>query len=802
MGALIQDVRYAVRGLVRSPGFALIAILTLALGIGANTAIFSVVNAVLLHPLPYPEPDRLVRVFQNETKSRAPRSSVSAHNFTDWAERTRSFDGMAAYRYGTAVLTGGDDPVSLPSVAVTAGFFKVSGIAPLLGRSFLPEDDRSGAPGVALLSHGLWQRRFAADPSIVGRQLVLDGAPVTVVGVMPEGFTLPGGGVQLWTPLALDLSKERRDHGYLSVIGRLGRGLETAGAIAEMSGVAARLEREHPAENAGVGATIVPLQELIVGNFRPALLMLFGAVGLVLLITCANVASLLLARAAGRRREVAIRVALGAGRLRLVRQFLTESLLLSLLGGGLSLVLAFWAADFVRTVNPGGLPRASEIGVNGSVFAFMLAVSLLTGWIFGLVPALHASSLDVGESLKQNARTGGTSRRAAASRSALVVAEVALAVVLFISAGLLTKSLLRLQQVEPGFDPASVLTAQVSLPALRYGDDAKRTAFVKEALRRLKALPGVRAAGATSEIPVGDSTTTASFKLDAGETLPGDALEADLRFVTPGYFQAMSIPLLRGRSFSDEDPAPGRGAVVINERMARWLWPQGDALGERILDLAPDDQPLEIVGVVGDVRHGGLDQEAPAEMYLPYGAQATPTLFLAVGTSGDPAGLAAALRSAVREVDHDLPVRNVATMEQRLSGSLAPRRFNAVLLSIFSVVALVLSLIGVYGVVSYSVAQRTREIGIRLALGARGADVVRLIGGEGLRLALAGAALGLVAAFGLSRLMTSLLFGVSPSDPLTFAGAALIFTATALVAAWVPSRRVLRVDPIITLRSE
>lgn len=807
METLWQDVRYGFRVLLRNPGFSTVALLTLALGIGANSMIFSVVNAVLLRPLPFPDSSRLVRIGESHQNSGSQTNNMTYASFLDLGERTESLDHIAGARFWTENLTdgSGSEPEEVFSMNVSAQFFPALGVSPMLGRTFLWEEDQPGRDGVAVISNGLWRRRYGADPNLIGKTIKIGGVDRIVIGVMPAGFQsafLFSGQYDLWTPLVARgaLRDNRRSH-LLAVIARLRTGATMAQAKAELVSFASRIEEQNPGVDPDLTVNVIGLQERLVAPLRPALLVLLCAVACVLLIACANVANLMLARAAIREREMAIRLALGAGRWRVFRQLLTESVLLAFAGGALGLLLAVWGIDTIKAFNPGNLPRLDEVSLDGRVLGFAMLTSFVTGILFGLAPALQLPTLSLHEVIKEGARgSSGTRRRWV--RQILVVSEVALALVLLIGAGLLINSFWRLQQVDRGFDAKNVLTIRLTLPRARYPRNEEQVAFLKDVLERVSKVPQARSVGLTSTLPMSGGPAT-DFEIEGRSFDPAAMPSADIRIVDENYFRTMSIPLRAGRSFTERDIANSKKVMVINEDMARHFWPNEEPLGKHVTmkDWGP---PLtgEIVGVVGNVKAGGLDSETRPMIYWPY--PQFPTIFnnLVVRTDTDPTNVVAAVKSQIWSVDQDLPVSTIGTMERVLANSVAPRRFNMLMLGLFAAVALALAAVGIYGVISYMVSLRTHEIGIRLALGAKNADVLRLVIGQGMSLALAGVGLGLIAAFGLTRLMTGLLFGVSPTDGATYIVIAMLLTGVALVACLVPARRAIKVDPMVAMRYE
>jgi putative ABC transport system permease protein len=798
---MLQDLRYAIRRLAKSPGFALVAVGALALGIGANTAIFSVVNSVLLRPLPYPAPEQLVQLWESRPQQNMPRVEIAPHEFLAWADQCQSFQRLAATDVAQYNLTGRGEPERVTGALVTAGYFPLLGAAPAHGRAFLEEEDRPGSDNVVVLGHELWRSRFSSDPSVVGQTVSLDGVACTVVGVLPRGFRLPGGAA-LARPIAFG-SEDRARPGnhFLNVFGRLKDGVTLAQAEAEMAAVAARVEQSLGGTNVGHQVAVVSLHEQVVGGARTSLLVLLGAVALVLLIACANVANLLLARAAARRREVAVRAALGASRWRIVRQLLAESLLLAGLGGALGLLLAVWGVDLLVGLDPTGVQRAGEVTLDWRVLAFTFGLSLVTGLLFGLAPALQASKADLVESLKEGGRSGQGLARSRL-RGALVVAEVALTLVLLVGAGLLLKSFGRLLAVDSGLDPHNVLTMDVALPPAKYAEPQRITAFYEQLLQEAAALPGVRAAGAVSVLPLAGDDNSNFVQIEGRAPLPpGQAMRAGRRNVSVDYFRAIGIPVRRGRVFTPADTAEAQRVLVINEAMARSFFAGEDPVGQRVR--TGDKSPwVEVVGVVGDVRHRGLDVDTRPEMFFPQLQTPSRQMTLVVRAAGDPEALAVPLRERVRAIDRDQPVGNVKTMEAWLSESVASRRFSAAVLGVFAAVAAGLAALGLYGVVSYSVAQRTHEIGLRVALGARPRDVLRLVIGQGMLLTLVGTAVGVAAALALTRVMSGLLFGVGATDAGVFVTVPLLLAAVALLACYVPARRATKVDPMIALRYE
>jgi putative ABC transport system permease protein len=806
MATLSQDVRYAIRLLLKRPGFTAIAILALALGIGANTAIFSVVNAILLRPLPFKEPDRLVWFW--EVQPRLDRAPFSPADFLDYQAQNQTFDEVTAFRRLSFNLTGGDQPERITGAVVSANFFSVLRAAPAQGRAFLSEEGTAGAARVVVVSHGFWQNRTGGDPDLIGKALTLSGESATIIGIMPPDFKYPER-AELWInprqvvpePFSTftDNVLTMRGTHYLSVIGRLKPGVTLPQAQADIDTVVNGLQQQH---NSNHSVHLVAMHEYVIGDTRPVLVALLGAVGFVLLIACANVANLMLARATARSKEIAIRTALGASRGRLIRQLLTESLLLAMMGCAVGLLLGSWGVDLIVAVSPPDTPRLAEIGMDRQVFVFTLAISLLTGLLFGLAPALQASKPDLNEALKEGGRSGSDGSRLSRVRGMLVVAEVALSLVVLIGAGLLVKSFMRLQDVKPGFEPQNLLIFSISLPGKKYGEPSERTQFWEQLIHRLEALPGVEGVGLANDLPIQGDDTTSYPTIDGRDTG-----KADDRFlmgrhvINAGYFKALGIALLKGREFAASDREGAPAVTIINETAAHRIWPDEDALGKRLKFGDQDDPWLKVVGVVADVKHNGLDAEPSLETYSPYQQDSYPYMSVAV-RAADPMSLVAAVRGEVQALNKDQPIHGVTTMDKMLSESVAPRRFSMVLFSLFAAVAMMLASVGIYGVMSYSVTQRTREIGIRMALGASHRDVAGMVVAQGMKLVVIGIAVGFGAAFLLTRLMASLLYGVSATDPLTFAAISILLAGVALLANYVPARRATRVDPMIALRYE
>jgi putative ABC transport system permease protein len=808
MRTLWQDVHYGLRTLFRTPSFTLVAVITLALGIGANTAIFSVVNSVLLRPLPFADAERIVTVWSTSITRGTMKNNVSYLNFKDWQEQNRVFSHIAAYSGAGGILTGGDaPPEQLNGAAVTGNIFALLGTPPALGRTFTPEEEKPDAAHATIISHSLWQRRFNSDSQIVGKQIVLDNNGATVVGVMPAGFQFFYGETKpdFFVPVSAgEELNEERGAGYLHVLARLKDGVTIEQAQAEMDVIASRLAEQYPEENAKEGVSLVPLYDDTFGEVKPALLVLLGAVGFVLLIACANVANLLLTRATRRSREIAIRTALGATRGRVVRQLLTESLLLSAFGGVLGLLLAWWGVDLLAASIPADVPRASEINLDGRVLLFTLTVSALTGIIFGFAPALQASKTNLSESLKEGGRTATGGIRRARLRSLLVVSEVALSLVLLVGAGLLIKSFLTLREVKPGFQADGVLTAIVSLPEGKYEDELQQTTFFQQALERTSTLPGVEAIGAVFPLPLSGNNMRGSFAVESRPPAQGETPVGDFYIITPDYTRAMGIPLLKGRTFTERDNDDAPKVLLISETLARRYFPDEDPIGKRLsVAMIGGQLSCEIVGVVGDVKHSGLDAHPTPQYYFSYGQAPMAEMTLVARTNADdPTRLAPTLRAGVQEVDKDQPIAEINALNRLVADSVARQRFQMLLLVLFATVALTLAAVGIFSVMNFTVAGRTHEIGVRMALGAQRADVLRLVIGQGMMLVALGVALGLVGSFAIMRVMASQLYGVSATDPVTFAWVAILLTMTALLACYIPARKATMVDPMVALHYE
>ena len=804
----LHDIRYAFRMLLKRPGFTFIVVLTLALGIGANTAIFSAFDAVLLNPLPYKDPDRLMVVWETN-KQLGPemwdRNEAALGNFVDWRTRNQVFDQLGALFDTDMILTGISEPQRIKSYVVTTNFFQVLGVQPMLGRSFLPEEEIPGTPHSVILGHDLWQRMFNSDPGIINKSITLNGRPVTVSGVMPPGFELQfpiSMHVEMWVPMVIDSGEPDRSHNFLYTVGRLKQGVSREQAQADMNLIASQLQQQYPETNAERGVRVVPLHKQVVGNVESYLYMLFAAVGFVLMIAGANVAGLLLARVTARHKEVAIRMALGANRWRLMRQLLTESVILAALSGLFGLLLAYLGIKLLLLLTPSEVPRLHEIGFHVPVFLWTLAISVVTGLLFGLAPALQASKPDLNRALKESSGRSPGSSQGGGLRNLLVVSEVAVALLLLVGAGLMTRSFVRLQQVDPGFSATNRLTMNLALPTQKYRLQEVNT-FYDQLFERVRNLPGVISVAGISPLPLSNSNVSLEVLIEGAPIVPlVDRPNVGVRIVTPGYFQTMSIPILKGRSFNEQDRSNTPNVIVVNEALARRYWPNQDVIGKRLSVDEEDGKQVwrEVVGVVGNVKHKALEIDPMPEAYFPYRQNPENFMTLVVHTTSDPASMVAAIRNQVLSIDKDQPISDVMTMEQRLAKAVASTRFVMSLLGIFSILALGLAAIGIYGVMSYLVTQRTQEIGVRMALGAQKRQVLKLVVGKGMALAVTGIALGLVASLALTRLMRSLLFEVTPTDWVTLAVASIVLLTVALLACYIPALRATKVDPLIALR--
>ena len=805
MTTFLHDIHYGFRMLLKHKGFSAVAIIALGLGIGANTAIFSLVNGVLLRPLPFPNSDRIIYFEGKNPAAGITDSNISYLDFTDWSQQTDLFASTAAYWTGNADLSGdGAEPEAVPRAGVTIGFFSVLGVQPVLGRAFVPEDDKpatfnEGRGTVAIISHGLWKRRFGSDPAIVGRVVQMKSRPLTVIGVMPPGFEYPEQ-TQIWVNSAVNLSEEPRDNRAWSAIARLNSNVDLKQAQTRVSGINARLDKQFHETNKGWDVSLWTLHERLVREVKPSLLALLGAVGFVLLIACANVANLLLARSAARQKEIAIRAAMGASRTRVLRQMLTESILLSAIGGAAGLVLSIWLTDVLMSMLPEGAPRLEHIGIDYRVLAFALGISGLTGVLFGIVPALQASKLDVTSALKEGGRSAEGHRRTSA-RNLLLIGEVALSLMLLVGAGLLIKSFLRLQEIRPGFNAHNVLIANLALPYPKYQYEQFEE-FFRQLKERLEAAPGVQAAGGSMNLPLNAS----GYAIGRGFIPEGRPLTVDenrdamFSSITGDYFRALQIPLLSGRTFELRDNANAPKVVIINETIAkRHFGSPTAAIGKRLSIWRDEKFMREIVGVVGDTKTGSLTGEGGAQIYVPNAQARENFMGLVIRTAGNPAAFATTLRREVQALDKDQPIYNVRTMDDVVMNSLGTRRVSMQLFAVFAIAALLLAAIGIYGVMAYTVTQRTQEIGIRMALGAQRSDVLGLVVRQGMMLAAIGVVAGLAGAFSLTRVIASLLFNVRPDDPTTYLAISFLLIVVAFLACYLPARRAAKLDPVIAL---
>ena len=809
MSLIAQDIRFGFRMLFKNPVVTLVAMLALTLGIGANTAIFSVVYAVMLGSLPYRNPDQIVVVWERQPAN--DQNSINIGNFTDWKSQNTVFSDMAAFFDYRTQATGDGAPEEIPSQLATPNLFSLLGVNPIRGRTFTAEDASEGAPSVVVISYGLWQRRYGADEGIIGRKITLDGNPVTVVGVLPPNFgwhvrkaSRTRKPAELWAPWRFNASMLARRGRFAMSVARLKPGVTVAQAQSEMNTIAARLTQQYPDFNTNFGVNVVPVRTQFTGDLRKPLMILLGAVAFVLLIACANVANLLLARATARRKEIAVRVGLGASRWQIIRQLLVESLLLSLVGGALGLLVAVWGTRALIAIGPPSLTGLQGVGVNWPVLGFTLGVALLTGIIFGLAPAFEASRFNFNDSLKEGGKNIGGTAGSQRLRGAFVVTQVALALLLLVGAGLLLKSLNRLQAVDPGFNPKNLLTVRVSLPLSKYSEDPKCIGFFQRLINDVKAMPGVEEAGAIDTLPFTSQHSGTGVAIVGQPKLPpGQELDTGVGVTDQNYFKAMQIPLKQGRLFTQQEATEMRHVVVINEAFARKYFPSQDPLGQRlVIEMKDENVPTEIIGVVGDSKHMGLDKEIVPMSYWPHPELVYSQMTLAIRTKSDAASFAPAVRNAVAAIDPDQPVSDVATMEQLLAVSVSRSKFNTTLLVIFAMVALVMAAVGIYGVMSYTVSQRTHEIGVRMALGAQTKDVMKLVVMRGVALGLIGVVVGIAAAFGLTRLLASLLFEVEPTDATIFAIVAVGSFLITLLACSIPARRATKVDPLKALRYE
>jgi predicted permease len=815
MTGLEQDFRYAMRQLRKAPGFAAIAVITLALGIGANTAIFSVVNGVLLRPLAFKDSDRLVRIWHVPPEKSFPGMktfSVSAANYLDWQKQNDVFEKMAIYHYGGFTLTAGDHAESVDATGVSGDFFATLGVRPTLGRTFTAEDDKPGQSHVVVLSNRFWQQHFGSNREIVGRTITLDGATYTVIGVMPPSFRFPEYAL-MWAPLGwTDQEKAVRGNHNDLVIARLKPGVDLKQAQTEMNTISSRLAQQYPEEDKGWGATVLPLQADLVSDVRPALLVLLGAVGFILLIACVNVANLSLAKTFSRHKEIAIRTAMGASSARILRQILAESVFLALLGGALGLAFSHFGVRLIMAFLANRLPQSTEAGLNVEVLAFTAIVSVFTGIAAGIFPAIHLSRSNVNQALKEGLGRTGSDSGGNATRSALVVVEVSLSLVLLVGAGLMIRSFQFLRHVDPGFDSSGVLTMSAAVSRTKFSQPQEELSFFQRVLERVRALPGVVSAGLVDDIPFGQDGSHQPIAVEGRPVVPtSEQPEVDVAIISAGYVSAMRIPVLRGRDFTDSDVAGRPAAILISQSMAKQFWPNENPIGKHVTLSFFPGVAREVVGVVGDVKSDGLDQTRTASaLYMPLGqvsAVANETwrsfsMTIVVRTASNPTSLVSAVTSAVRETDHDVPVIDVRTMDELVTSSLSQQRFSLLLLGAFALLAVLLAAVGIYSVLSYSVRRRVQEIGIRLALGARLSDVLRMIVIEGMKPTLLGVTVGIVGALALARVMSSLIYGVKPTDPITFVAVAVLLAIVALSATIVPAYRAAKVDPMVALRYE
>ncbi|HKQ74362.1 MAG TPA: ABC transporter permease [Blastocatellia bacterium] len=808
MRSLYQDVRYGLRMLLKKPGFTIVATLALALGIGANSAVFSVINAILLKPLPLDDLDRIVTLWERIPSQGVERNEASVANYLDWRGQSNSFENLAIYTWWSANLGGIEPPERVRGFLVSPNLLNTVGIKVVLGRSFRPDEDQPGRDNVAILTHGLWQRRFGGDPGVVGRVVNVDGKAHTIIGVMPQGVIFPRG-AEILAPMAMtpETMRSRGSHSNL-VVGRLKEGVSIEQAQSDLDAIAGRLERQYPNSNTGRGVGVFPILKDTVRQYEAVALMMMAAVAFVLLIACANVANLTLSRATGRMKEIALRLALGASRWRIIRQLLTESVILAVLGGAIGVLLAMWGVDALKAMMPDDapamMPGYDQLGLNSRVLVYTLAVSLVTGVLFGLAPAIQASKPDLNETLKDGAgKTEGAGRYRL--RAALVVAEISLSLVLLFGAGLLMKNFLAILKINPGVNPDNVLTMGMTLPTAKYKDGAQRRAFYEELIRRARSLPGVETAALVSHLPLGGSNSSASFLVEGvPDPPPGQDFDGRYRVCTPDYFKTMGVPIVRGRSFTEADTSDSRRVIIVNETLAKRFWPNGDAIGKHIRFTGSLDRNpwMEVVGVVGDVKHEMVTPITP-DYYLPLAQDAWETMFLVARTQTEPLVLAAPIRSEIQAIDRDQPIFEVNSMVQVRDRSIMHYRISSVVLSVFGVFALILAATGIYGVMAYAVSQRTREIGVRMALGAQRGDILKLLViRQGMRMTAIGIVVGLAGAIGLAQVLKGMLYGVSAIEWATFTGVTLLLAGVSLLACYIPARRAAKVDPMVALRYE
>jgi putative ABC transport system permease protein len=800
--AMIQDLRFGVRMLRKNPGFTLVAVITLALGIGANTAIFSVVNTVLLRPLPYHEPERLAQIW--ERTADGGNNVVSPDNFLDWQNQAKTFEGMSIYDVWLPAISRAGKTEQIVGISASANFFSLLGVTPQLGRTFAPNEEGEGQDRVVVITHSFWQNRLGGEADVIGKQLTLGQSNYTIVGVLGPDFRnlrlILDQQPVIFRPFDVRTVANQRAAHYLSAIGRINKGVSLEQAQAEMTAIARQLEDAYPETNRDWGVNLVGLHEEVTGSISPILLILQGTVALVLLIACVNVANLLLSRVVAREKEIAVRMALGAGRWRIIRLLLTEGVSLAIIGGAVGLLLAWWGVRLLVSLAPPDIPRLEDISIDHRALGFTFLVSLLTALLFGLLPALQATRANLNDALKQGSRSGFRRRRLI---SVLLVSEVALALVLLVGSGLLLNSLVRLLHVNPGFDTENLLTLRVGLTAPEARDQQQIVDFYQRCLTRIEILPEAKAAALTSSVPfAGSYSWSTNFKIEGQPAEPGREPSSGWRLISPAYFDTMGVHLRSGRAFNDRDTLRSIGVAIVNESFARRYFPNVDPIGRTIIPMWRPERPRQVVGVVSDFKHRGLAHDAGPEMYVPYTQQTWSSMAMVVRTNADPEKIQIAVQKAIWEVDQDAPISRTATMRQILGEQVSHSRFNTLLVGVFAVLALILAPIGIYGVMSYAVKQRGQEIGVRMALGAQNIDVMWLVVREAFKVTLLGIAIGLASAYGLRSLMTKMLFNVSPTDPLTFAGVALLLMSVALLACWIPARRATKVDPLVAVRHE